>query len=280
MMWDELQFAFALTVSGLSIGLMYSLIALGFVLVYKATDAINFAQGEFVMLAGFVAAVVARRQGHARHRRRWRRGAGGHGRLQLRAGARRAAAPARPAGRRRHHGHHRPRRHAARPAADHGRRRDARRCRCRSATRRSRSGRPRCRPIQVLGVVVTLAFLGHLHLVLPQEPDGRCHARGCRQPAGGDGHGHQCRALFRARLGDGRHRLGAGRRDLGQHARRRRAPGAGGPQGVPRGDPRRPRLRPRRGGRRARSSASSRAWPPATSTPTSAAAPRISRPTC
>jgi hypothetical protein len=39
MMWDELQFAFALTVSGLSIGLMYSLIALGFVLVYKATEA-------------------------------------------------------------------------------------------------------------------------------------------------------------------------------------------------------------------------------------------------
>ncbi len=57
-MWDELQFAFALTISGLSIGLMYSLIALGFVLVYKATEAINFAQGEFVMLAGFVGAVA------------------------------------------------------------------------------------------------------------------------------------------------------------------------------------------------------------------------------
>ena len=57
-MWGELEFATALVVSGLSIGLMYSLIALGFVLVYKATDAINFAQGEFVMLAGFVAALV------------------------------------------------------------------------------------------------------------------------------------------------------------------------------------------------------------------------------
>ena len=57
-MWDEIQFGIALSVSGLSIGLMYSLIALGFVLVYKATDAINFAQGEFVMLAGFVAAVT------------------------------------------------------------------------------------------------------------------------------------------------------------------------------------------------------------------------------
>jgi branched-chain amino acid transport system permease protein len=54
-MLDELPFAFALVVSGLSIGLMYSLIALGFVLIYKATDAINFAQGEFVMLAGFMA---------------------------------------------------------------------------------------------------------------------------------------------------------------------------------------------------------------------------------
>jgi branched-chain amino acid transport system permease protein len=57
-MWGELEFAFSLLVSGLSIGLMYSLIALGFVLVYKATDAINFAQGEFVMLAGFVAAIA------------------------------------------------------------------------------------------------------------------------------------------------------------------------------------------------------------------------------
>ena len=57
-MWDELEFAFALVVSGLLIGLMYSLIALGFVLIYKATDAINFAQGEFVMLAGFMATAV------------------------------------------------------------------------------------------------------------------------------------------------------------------------------------------------------------------------------
>ena len=37
---------------------MYALIALGFVLVYKATDAINFAQGEFVMMAGLIAAVI------------------------------------------------------------------------------------------------------------------------------------------------------------------------------------------------------------------------------
>ena len=52
---------------------MYSLIALGFVLVYKATDAINFAQGEFVMLAGFVVVaalgVAGRRCGCRRRRR-------------------------------------------------------------------------------------------------------------------------------------------------------------------------------------------------------------------
>jgi branched-chain amino acid transport system permease protein len=49
------QFTMLLLSNGVLIGLMYSLIALGFVLVYKATDAVNFAQGEFVMIAGFVA---------------------------------------------------------------------------------------------------------------------------------------------------------------------------------------------------------------------------------
>ncbi len=52
------QFFGLLMSNGILIGLMYSLIALGFVLVYKATDAINFAQGEFVMIAGFLVAVA------------------------------------------------------------------------------------------------------------------------------------------------------------------------------------------------------------------------------
>jgi branched-chain amino acid transport system permease protein len=52
------QFFALLMSNGILIGLMYSLIALGFVLVYKATDAINFAQGEFVMFAGFIVAVA------------------------------------------------------------------------------------------------------------------------------------------------------------------------------------------------------------------------------
>ena len=55
MLDGELQFTMLLLSNGVLMGLMYSLIALGFVLVYKATDAVNFAQGEFVMIAGFVA---------------------------------------------------------------------------------------------------------------------------------------------------------------------------------------------------------------------------------
>jgi branched-chain amino acid transport system permease protein len=55
----EWQFTLVLVTNGIMIGLMYALIALGFVLIYKATDAINFAQGEFVMFAGFIAAAAA-----------------------------------------------------------------------------------------------------------------------------------------------------------------------------------------------------------------------------
>ena len=51
------QFCALLLSNGVLIGLMYSLIALGFVLVYKATDAFNFAQGEFVMFSGLLVAV-------------------------------------------------------------------------------------------------------------------------------------------------------------------------------------------------------------------------------
>jgi branched-chain amino acid transport system permease protein len=41
-------------VSGLATGCVYALIALGFVLIFKATDVVNFAQGEFVMASGFM----------------------------------------------------------------------------------------------------------------------------------------------------------------------------------------------------------------------------------
>jgi branched-chain amino acid transport system permease protein len=44
-----------LVVNGAAAGCIYGLIALGFVLIYKATEMINFAQGDIMMLGGFVA---------------------------------------------------------------------------------------------------------------------------------------------------------------------------------------------------------------------------------
>lgn len=46
--------AIQLLLVGLSQGCLYSLIAIGLVLVYKATEQVNFAQGEFMMLGAFV----------------------------------------------------------------------------------------------------------------------------------------------------------------------------------------------------------------------------------
>jgi branched-chain amino acid transport system permease protein len=45
---ELLQFTF----SGLTVGAVYALVALGFTLIYNSCDVINFAQGEFVMLGG------------------------------------------------------------------------------------------------------------------------------------------------------------------------------------------------------------------------------------
>jgi branched-chain amino acid transport system permease protein len=44
-----------LVVNGAASGCIYGLIALGFVLIYKATEMVNFAQGDVMMLGGFVA---------------------------------------------------------------------------------------------------------------------------------------------------------------------------------------------------------------------------------
>lgn len=40
--------------SGISVGILYAVIALGFVIIYKATRIFNFAQGSFCLLGGFV----------------------------------------------------------------------------------------------------------------------------------------------------------------------------------------------------------------------------------
>jgi branched-chain amino acid transport system permease protein len=44
-----------LLISGLAVGSIYALVALGFVLIYNAVGVVNFAQGEFVMLPSYVA---------------------------------------------------------------------------------------------------------------------------------------------------------------------------------------------------------------------------------
>jgi len=41
-------------INGITIGGIYALIALGFVLIYKASKVLNFAQGELVMIGGFI----------------------------------------------------------------------------------------------------------------------------------------------------------------------------------------------------------------------------------
>ena len=40
--------------SGVTVGAVYALVALGFTLIYNASDVVNFAQGEFVMLGGMI----------------------------------------------------------------------------------------------------------------------------------------------------------------------------------------------------------------------------------
>lgn len=49
-MTDFLQFTF----QGLALGAVYALIALGFVIIYKATEVINFAQGELMLLGAYL----------------------------------------------------------------------------------------------------------------------------------------------------------------------------------------------------------------------------------
>src|SRR5438445_673372 len=42
-----------LVLNGLAVGCIYGLVALGFVLIYKATELVNFAQGDLLMLGAF-----------------------------------------------------------------------------------------------------------------------------------------------------------------------------------------------------------------------------------
>ena len=55
-----MEFFLQLTINGLVVGCIYSLVALGFVIIYKASGILNFAQGEFLLLGAYVfLAIVA-----------------------------------------------------------------------------------------------------------------------------------------------------------------------------------------------------------------------------
>ncbi len=53
-MESEFLFFMQMLLSGLSMGSIYALVALGFVLIYKATSILNLAQGEFLMVGAYI----------------------------------------------------------------------------------------------------------------------------------------------------------------------------------------------------------------------------------
>ena len=54
-MADFIQLVF----SGLALGCNYALIALGFTIIFKASEVINFAQGQFLLVGTYVASSVS-----------------------------------------------------------------------------------------------------------------------------------------------------------------------------------------------------------------------------
>jgi len=51
---EEALYFLQLFISGVAVGSLYALVALGFVLIYKATDIMNFAHGEAMMVGAFI----------------------------------------------------------------------------------------------------------------------------------------------------------------------------------------------------------------------------------
>ena len=51
---QEIWFFLQLVIQGLAVGSVYALVALGFVLIYKASSVINFAQGELLMVGAYI----------------------------------------------------------------------------------------------------------------------------------------------------------------------------------------------------------------------------------
>jgi len=57
------SFFFQLAISGLAIGCVYALIALGFVIVFKSTGVLNFAQGDMMMVGAFMTYTLSSSRG-------------------------------------------------------------------------------------------------------------------------------------------------------------------------------------------------------------------------
>lgn len=55
---QEMWFFLQLLIQGLAVGSVYALVALGFVLIYKASSVINFAQGELLMVGAYICLVL------------------------------------------------------------------------------------------------------------------------------------------------------------------------------------------------------------------------------
>src|SRR3984885_3294345 len=54
-----MDFFLQLLFTGVGIGAVYALVALGFVLIFRAAHVVNFAQGEFSMVAAYLMVVFA-----------------------------------------------------------------------------------------------------------------------------------------------------------------------------------------------------------------------------
>lgn len=56
-----MDFLLQLVINGLVVGSIYALVALGFVIIYKSTSVVNFAQGEFLLLGAYVSLALLTR---------------------------------------------------------------------------------------------------------------------------------------------------------------------------------------------------------------------------
>jgi branched-chain amino acid transport system permease protein len=60
-MSPDLVFFLQLFVNGLMVGSVYALVALGFVIIYKSSGVVNFAQGEFLLLGAYISMALVTR---------------------------------------------------------------------------------------------------------------------------------------------------------------------------------------------------------------------------